>query len=55
MNLRLDQVALDDWDFRLQSHDASWGPNWSTYYTQALGSVIVDMAMCPTGPVVPEA
>lgn len=55
LKLRLDQVAVDGWDFRLQSHDASWGGNWSTYYAQALGSVMADMAMHPTGPVVPEA
>jgi hypothetical protein len=53
MNLRLDQVDRDDWDFRLQSYDASWGPHWSTYFAQALGSVLVDMALRPTGPVVP--
>jgi len=54
MNLRLDQTSRDGWDFRLQSHDISWGTNWSTYYAQALGSVIVDMAVRPTGPVVPS-
>lgn len=55
MTLRLDQVARDDWDFRLHSHDAAWGTHWSSYYAQALGSVLVDMAARPTGPVVPEA
>eukprot|EP00929_Paragymnodinium_shiwhaense_P088060 TRINITY_DN4826_c0_g2_i4.p1 TRINITY_DN4826_c0_g2~~TRINITY_DN4826_c0_g2_i4.p1 ORF type:complete len:1533 (-),score=336.30 TRINITY_DN4826_c0_g2_i4:810-5408(-) len=55
MNLRLDQVARDDWDFRLQSHDASWGGDWSSYYAQALGSVLVDMALRPTSAVVPKS
>jgi len=55
MNLRLDQVARDDWDFRLQSHDGSWGTDWSSYYAQALGSVLVDMALRPTAAVVPRA
>jgi len=55
MVVRLDQTARDAWDFRLQSHDAKWGENWSTYFVQALGSSIVDMALHPTGPVVPSA
>jgi len=55
LTLRLDQCAKDDWDFRLQSHDASWGGHWSTYYAQALGSVLVDMGARPTGPVVPSS
>jgi len=55
MNLRLDQVGRDDWDFRLQSHDAAYGVKWSTYYAQAMGSVIVDMALRPVGPVLPPA
>jgi len=54
MNLRLDQISRESWDFRLQSHRASWGAHWSTYYVQALGSAIVDMAVRPTGPIVPE-
>lgn len=53
LQLRLDQAGRDAWDFRLQSHDATWGPYWSTYFAQALGSAIVDMACRPTGPVVP--
>jgi len=53
--LRLDQTSRDAWDFRLQSHDASWGASWSTYFAQALGSAIVDMAVRSTGPVVPSA
>jgi len=53
LQLRLDQAGRDAWDFRLQSHDAAWGPHWSTYFAQALGSAIVDMACRPTGPVVP--
>eukprot|EP00928_Gymnodinium_smaydae_P007822 TRINITY_DN1279_c0_g4_i1.p1 TRINITY_DN1279_c0_g4~~TRINITY_DN1279_c0_g4_i1.p1 ORF type:complete len:1547 (-),score=373.59 TRINITY_DN1279_c0_g4_i1:258-4394(-) len=53
MNLRLDQVARDDWDFRLQSWDAAYGQSWSTYYAQAMGSVLVDMALQPLGPVIP--
>ena len=55
MNLRLDQVSTDDWDFRLQSHGGSWGSEWRTHYAQALGSVIHDMAMRATDPVVPRA
>jgi hypothetical protein len=52
LQIRLDQSGRDSWDFRLQSHDGSWGGDWSTYYTQALGSALVDMACRPTGPVV---
>mmetsp|Transcript_4609 Transcript_4609/g.10939 ORF Transcript_4609/g.10939 Transcript_4609/m.10939 type:complete len:1495 (-) Transcript_4609:56-4540(-) len=54
MNLRLDQVGRDGWDFRLQSHDQTWGPNWSTYYAQSLGSVLVDIAVKPTGAILPS-
>lgn len=52
MQIRLDQSGRDSWDFRLQTHDAAWGGHWSTFYAQALGSVIVDMACRPLGPVV---
>jgi len=55
MQVRLDQTARDDWTFRLQSHDAAFGEHWSTYYAQALGSVIVDMALRPLDAVVPTA
>jgi len=55
MNLRLDQTERDGWDFRLQSHDASWGWKWSSYYAQAMGSTIVDMALRPTDGIVPSA
>ncbi|CAE8706272.1 unnamed protein product [Polarella glacialis] len=54
MTIRLDQTDRDGWDFRMQSHDASFGQNWSTFFAQALGSVLVDMAVRPTGPVVPR-
>jgi len=53
MNIRLDQNARDDWAFRLQTHDRSWGDQWSTFYAQAMGSVIVDMALRPNGAVTP--
>jgi hypothetical protein len=55
MQVRLDQTGRDAWDFRLQSHEGSWGGDWSTYYAQALGSVIVDMACRSTGPIVHRA
>jgi len=55
MNLRLDQTGRDAWDFRLQSHDASWGESWSSYFAQAMGSMIVDMALRPNEAVVPRA
>lgn len=54
MTVRLDQFSRDDWDFRMQSHTAAWGESWSNYYAQALGSVLVDMAVRPAGPVVPS-
>jgi len=54
MNLRLDQVARDDWDFRMHSHNGAWGGHWSSYFAQAMGAAIVDMALHPTGPILPE-
>lgn len=53
MTVRLDQAGRDSWDFRLQSHDAKWGGHWSSYYAQALGCAIVDMATRALAPVVP--
>lgn len=55
MTLRLDQTSRDGWDFRMHSHDASFGQEWSTYYAQALGSALIDMAIGCTGPVVPAS
>jgi len=54
MNLRLDQVARNDWDFRMHSHNGAWGGHWSSYFTQAMGAAIVDMALHPTDPILPE-
>jgi len=50
VNLRIDQLSADDWDFRIFHWDATWGWEWSTYFANALGAVISDMAIAPTAP-----
>lgn len=50
LNLRLDQLSADEWDFRIFHWDAAWGWEWSTYFAMALGSVIGDMVTAPTKP-----
>eukprot|EP00928_Gymnodinium_smaydae_P033497 TRINITY_DN23983_c0_g1_i3.p1 TRINITY_DN23983_c0_g1~~TRINITY_DN23983_c0_g1_i3.p1 ORF type:complete len:205 (+),score=48.51 TRINITY_DN23983_c0_g1_i3:151-765(+) len=54
LNLRIDQVDEDAWDFRIFYWDASWQWFWSDYFAQALGCVIRDMATCPTAALVPD-
>ena len=39
LNLRIDQLAGDQWDFRMFHWDASLGWDWSTHYAHALGTV----------------
>merc|ERR1712061_711290 len=48
LNVRIDQLNDLDWDFRFYYWDFAWGWEWSTYFAQALGSVIGDMARAPT-------
>jgi len=50
LNLRLDQLTGEDWDFRIFHWDHAWGWEWSTYFAMALGSVIGDMVSAPTAP-----
>jgi hypothetical protein len=50
LNLRIDQLALNDWDFRMFHHDTAWGWDWAGQYVHALGGAIWDMCMEPTAP-----
>jgi hypothetical protein len=49
LNLRIDQLAVNDWDIRIFHWDATWGWNWSTHFVHALGGAIYDMVAAPTG------
>jgi len=50
LNVRIDQLATNNWDFRIFHWDAAWGWDWSTQFSHALGGVIHDMAAAPTAP-----
>lgn len=51
VNIRLDQRTELDWDFRIFHWDCAWGWHWSTFFAQAMGTSIVDLASSPSGPV----
>merc|ERR1719217_1877214 len=55
LNIRLDQRADIDWDFRIFHWDAAWGWEWSSYFAQELGNVIGDMVENPAGAIVQRA
>jgi hypothetical protein len=50
LNVRIDQLALNDWDFRIFHSDSAWGWNWSSQFCHALGGSIWDMVTAPTTP-----
>jgi hypothetical protein len=50
LNCRIDQLAQDDWDFRIFHWDAAWGWKWSSQFCHALGGSIWDMMTAPTEP-----
>lgn len=53
LNLRIDQLSLNRWDFRIIHWDKAWGWHWGDYFISVLGAVIADMAECPLVPLVP--
>jgi acyl-coenzyme A synthetase/AMP-(fatty) acid ligase len=54
LNVRIDQLKADEWDFRIFHFDGAWGVDWSDHFALALGAVIYDMAVAPTSPLLPE-
>jgi len=50
LNLRIDQIATSEWDFRIFHWDAAWGWSWCQCFAHALASAIGDMASAPTAP-----
>jgi len=50
LNLRIDQVSAQEWDFRVFHWDAAWGWSWVACFADALGATIADMASAPTAP-----
>jgi hypothetical protein len=50
LNVRIDQLKADEWDFRIFHFDSSWGADWSDHFALALGMSIHDMAVAPTAP-----
>ncbi|CAK9035651.1 unnamed protein product [Durusdinium trenchii] len=52
LNLRIDQLQLDDWDFRIFHHDSAWGWDWPTNFAHDLADTVRRMALTPTAPVV---
>eukprot|EP00434_Breviolum_minutum_P016328 symbB.v1.2.014389.t1/scaffold1052.1/size141681/6 len=50
LNLRIDQLKMDDWDFRIFHHDAEWGWDWPTNFAYQVGEVIRRMAQEPLSP-----
>lgn len=50
LNLRIDQLRMDEWDFRIFHHDSAWGWDWPTSFAYHLGEVIRRMAMDPLSP-----
>lgn len=53
LNLRIDQLDLLKWDFRILHWDKAWGWGWGDYFISILGAVIADMVECPLDPIVP--
>jgi len=53
LNLRIDQLTPQTWDFRILHWDKVWGWHWGGYFISVLGAVIADMAECPLDPLVP--
>ena len=54
LNLRIDQLKLDDWDFRIFHHDEAWGWDWPTNFAYDLGDTIRRMAQSPLKPLLEE-
>lgn len=50
LNLRIDQLRMDEWDFRIFHHDSAWGWDWPTSFAYQLGEVIRRMATDPLSP-----
>jgi len=50
LNLRIDQLAADEWDFRIFHYDAAFGPNWVNCFVHGLTRCIGEMASNPTAP-----
>jgi hypothetical protein len=50
LNVRIDQLALNDWDFRIFHWDQAWGWEWSNHFAHAMGGCIWDMVTAPTEP-----
>jgi len=48
LNLRIDQLATDDWDVRVFHYDDALGWEWNTHFAHALGGTIYDMVAAPT-------
>merc|ERR1712183_126493 len=53
LNVRIDQLKADEWDFRIFHFDAAWGLDWSDHFALAVGASIHDMAVTPTAPLLP--
>ncbi|CAE7507863.1 ddaD [Symbiodinium sp. CCMP2592] len=53
LNLRIDQISQQQWDFRIFHWDKAWGWGWGSEFAPVLGAVIADMAECPLEALVP--
>jgi hypothetical protein len=54
LNLRIDQCAADNWDFRIFHYDQSWGWDWSFEFAKALGGIIAEMSSAPMSHLLPK-
>lgn len=54
LNIRIDQLKLDDWDFRIFHYDAAWGWDWATNFAHSVGDVIRRMVEEPLASLLPE-
>mmetsp|Transcript_25613 Transcript_25613/g.60055 ORF Transcript_25613/g.60055 Transcript_25613/m.60055 type:complete len:174 (-) Transcript_25613:31-552(-) len=54
LNIRIDQLKLDDWDFRIFHYDATWGWDWATNFAHSVGDVIRRMVEEPLASLLPE-
>merc|ERR1712032_527843 len=50
LNVRIDQLTADEWDFRIFHWDSNWSWSWKDAFAHTMGAIVNDMTSAPAAP-----